>query len=40
MNIATYELNSHDLEEVNGGILPYIVLAAGIAIGFAAARKS
>lgn len=40
MNITTYELNGQDLEEVNGGFLPYVVLAAGIAIGFAASRKS
>lgn len=42
MNNATFELNNHDLEEVNGGFGQIVIGAAlvvGFALGFAASRK-
>ncbi len=38
-NVNTFELNSHDLDEVNGGILPAVIIVA-FAAGFAAGRAS
>lgn len=39
MNISTFELNNHDLDEVNGGIFP-AVIAVAFAAGYVAGRLS
>lgn len=36
--ISTFELNSQDLEEVNGGILPVIIVA--FSLGYMAGQAS
>ncbi len=38
MNTSTFELNSQDLEEVNGGIVPLVV--AVFALGYMAGQAS